>query len=39
MIGAGSVVKKDVPDYCLVTGNPAKVVGKVDREGNVVEKC
>ena len=39
IIGAGAVVTKDVPDYCLVVGNPAKVVGKVDKEGNVVEKC
>lgn len=26
MIGAGSVVTKDVPDYCLVVGNPAQIV-------------
>lgn len=25
MIGAGSIVTKDVPDYALVYGNPAKV--------------
>lgn len=39
MVGAGSVVTKDVPDYGLVVGNPAKVVGKVDKNGNVIEKC
>jgi UDP-2-acetamido-3-amino-2,3-dideoxy-glucuronate N-acetyltransferase len=33
MIGAGSVVTKDVPDYCLVVGNPAKVIGKINKEG------
>jgi UDP-2-acetamido-3-amino-2,3-dideoxy-glucuronate N-acetyltransferase len=27
MVGAGSVVTKDVPDFALVVGNPAKVVG------------
>ncbi len=26
IVAAGSVVTKDVPDYCVVAGNPAKVV-------------
>lgn len=38
MIGAGSVVTKDVPAYALVYGNPAKVMGKVSKEGAVIEK-
>jgi UDP-2-acetamido-3-amino-2,3-dideoxy-glucuronate N-acetyltransferase len=29
MIGAGSVVTKDVADYALVVGNPARVIGYV----------
>jgi UDP-2-acetamido-3-amino-2,3-dideoxy-glucuronate N-acetyltransferase len=29
LIGAGSVVTKDVPDYALVYGNPGKVMGWV----------
>ena len=28
IVGAGSVVTKDVPDNCIVAGNPAKVIKK-----------
>ena len=34
MVGAGSVVTKNVPAYSLVLGNPAGVVGTVDKQGN-----
>jgi UDP-2-acetamido-3-amino-2,3-dideoxy-glucuronate N-acetyltransferase len=34
MIGAGSVATKNVPPYALVVGNPARIIGKVDMEGN-----
>lgn len=34
MIGAASLVTKSVPDYALVYGNPAKIEGWFDNEGN-----
>lgn len=33
MIGAGTVVTKDVPDYALVLGNPGRIVGWVSEAG------
>jgi UDP-2-acetamido-3-amino-2,3-dideoxy-glucuronate N-acetyltransferase len=33
MIGAGSVVTKDIPDYALVIGTPGRVVGWVSEAG------
>jgi acetyltransferase-like isoleucine patch superfamily enzyme len=33
MVGSGSVVTKDVPDYALVVGNPAHVIGYVSATG------
>ena len=37
LIGAGSVVTKDVPDFALVVGNPGKIVGWVDEKGNKIK--
>ena len=38
MVGAGAVVVKDVPNYALVVGNPAKQIGWVGKYGSKLEK-
>ena len=37
MVGAGTVVTKDVPAYAVVVGSPAKIVGRVDEKGLVIK--
>jgi len=36
-IAAGSVVTKDVPDYALMVGNPARQRGWMSRHGHILE--
>lgn len=37
MVGAGSVVTKDIPDYYLAFGNPAQLIGEIDQSGTILE--
>lgn len=34
VIAAGAIVTKDIPDFCIAAGNPAKVIKRYDREQN-----
>ncbi len=38
IIGANSVVNKDIPDYCVVVGAPAKIVKRYNESKNKWEK-
>ena len=37
LIGAGSVVINNVPDFALIVGNPGKIIGWVNKKGHRLE--
>jgi acetyltransferase-like isoleucine patch superfamily enzyme len=37
LVGAGSVVTKDVPAFALVVGNPARIIGRVNERGERID--
>lgn len=38
MVGAGAVVTKSIPKFALVIGNPAKIVGWLNKDGSKMDK-
>ena len=38
MVAAGAVVTKDVPDYALVAGVPAVIIGYVNEKGDIIKR-
>jgi UDP-2-acetamido-3-amino-2,3-dideoxy-glucuronate N-acetyltransferase len=34
-IGAGAVITKNVPNYAVMVGNPAKQISVMDEKGNI----
>lgn len=38
MVAAGAVVTKNVPEYALVAGVPAKIIGYVNEHGDIVRR-
>ena len=39
VVAAGSYVNKDVPDYCVVAGVPAKIIKRYNQETKTWERC
>ncbi|RQR49229.1 acyltransferase [Burkholderia sp. Bp9126] len=39
VVGSHSVVTRDVPDYCVVVGNPARIIKRYSRKTQTWEHC
>jgi acetyltransferase-like isoleucine patch superfamily enzyme len=39
VIGANSVVTKDIPDFCIAVGSPAKVIKQYDKQDGEWKRC
>lgn len=39
IVGANAVVSGEFPDYCVIAGNPARIIRKFNRQNNVWERC
>ena len=37
LVGSGAVVTKDIPPFSLAIGNPARIVAKINKRGDIVE--
>jgi len=37
VIGAGAIITKDIPDYCVVVGNPARIIKKYNQSTSAWE--
>lgn len=38
LVGAGAVVTKNVPDFAIATGNPARITGRTNERGDILPK-
>ena len=39
VVGSHSVVTRDVPDYCVVAGNPARIIRRYKQQTQTWERC
>ena len=38
LFASGAVVTRDIPDYAVAAGVPARIVGRIDEKGNILER-